>query len=38
MSRLLRRGLPRLAVISYAEIPADKIVQVSVQMETGEDS
>jgi flagellar biosynthesis protein FlhA len=38
MSRLLRRGLPRLAVISYAEIPADKIVQVSVQMETGENS
>jgi flagellar biosynthesis protein FlhA len=38
MSRLLRRGLPRLAVISYAEIPADKIVQVSVQMETGESS
>ena len=36
MSRLLRRGLPRLAVISYAEIPADKIVQVSVQMQTGE--
>ena len=36
MSRLLRRGLPRLAVISYAEIPADKIVQVSVQLETGE--
>ena len=36
MSRLLRRGLPRLSVISYAEIPADKIVQVSVQLETGE--
>jgi flagellar biosynthesis component FlhA len=36
MSRLLRRGLPRLSVISYAEIPADKTVQVSVQMQTGE--
>jgi len=35
MSRLLRRGLPRLAVISYAEVPADKMVQVSSTLETG---
>ncbi len=35
LSRLLRRGLPRLAVLSYAEIPADKIVQVGVQIDTG---
>ena len=35
LSRLLRRGLPRLAVISYAEVPADKMVQVSSTLETG---
>jgi len=32
LSRLLRRGLPRLAVIAYAEVPADKIVQVSTEL------
>ena len=35
LSRLLRRGLPRLAVLSYAEIPADKTVQVGVEIDTG---
>ncbi len=32
LSRLLRRTLPRLAVIAYAEVPADKIVQVSAEL------
>ena len=32
LSRLLRRNLPRLAVIAYAEVPADKIVQVSTEL------
>ena len=32
LSRLLRRNLPQLAVIAYAEIPADKIVQVSTEL------
>ena len=32
LSRLLRRNLPRLSVIAYAEVPADKIVQVSTEM------
>ncbi|MBT9590597.1 MAG: flagellar biosynthesis protein FlhA [Thiobacillus sp.] len=32
LSRLLRRNLPRLSVIAYAEVPADKIVQVSAEM------
>ncbi|MBT9567578.1 MAG: FHIPEP family type III secretion protein, partial [Thiobacillus sp.] len=36
LSRLLRRNLPRLAVIAYAEIPADKIVQVSTELTFGE--
>ncbi len=30
LSSLLRRGLPGLAVMSYAEVPVDKVVQVSV--------
>lgn len=32
LSRLLRRNLPRLSVIAYAEVPADKIVQVSTEL------
>ena len=36
LSRLLRRNLPRLAVIAYAEVPADKIVQVSTELTFGE--
>ncbi|MHB1188580.1 flagellar biosynthesis protein FlhA [Thiobacillus sp.] len=32
LSRLLRRTLPRLAVIAYAEVPADKMVQVNTEM------
>jgi flagellar biosynthesis protein FlhA len=32
LSRLLRRNLPQLAVIAYAEVPADKIVQVSTEL------
>ena len=32
LSRLLRRGLPRLSVIAYAEVPADKMVQVSTEL------
>ncbi len=32
LSRLLRRNLPRLSVIAYAEVPADKVVQVSTEM------
>jgi flagellar biosynthesis protein FlhA len=32
LSRLLRRNLPRLAVIAYAEVPADKMVQVATEM------
>jgi flagellar biosynthesis protein FlhA len=35
LSRLLRRGSPRLAIISYAEIPADKMVQVSTTLTLG---
>jgi flagellar biosynthesis protein FlhA len=30
LARLLRRALPRLAVLSYAEVPADKSVEVNV--------
>ncbi|MEQ1662477.1 MAG: flagellar biosynthesis protein FlhA [Thiobacillus sp.] len=33
LSRLLRRTLPRLSVIAYAEVPADKMVQVSTELE-----
>ncbi|MHB1085482.1 MAG: flagellar biosynthesis protein FlhA [Thiobacillus sp.] len=36
LSRLLRRNLPRLSVIAYAEVPADKIVQVSTELTLGE--
>ncbi|AAZ97130.1 flagellar biosynthesis protein FlhA [Thiobacillus denitrificans ATCC 25259] len=36
LSRLLRRTLPRLAVIAYAEVPADKTVQVNVELSIGE--
>ncbi|MDP2031351.1 MAG: flagellar biosynthesis protein FlhA [Thiobacillus sp.] len=32
LSRLLRRNLPRLSVIAYAEVPADKIVQVCTEL------
>jgi flagellar biosynthesis protein FlhA len=35
LSRLLRRNLPRLAVIAYAEVPADKMVQVSTELNIG---
>ena len=35
LSRLLRRNLPRLSVIAYAEVPADKMVQVSTEMTFG---
>ncbi len=36
LSRLLRRTLPRLSVIAYAEVPADKMVQVSTELTIGE--
>jgi flagellar biosynthesis protein FlhA len=36
LSRLLRRNLPRLSVIAYAEVPADKIVVVSTELAIGE--
>ena len=36
LSRLLRRNLPRLAVIAYAEVPADKMVQVTTELTIGE--
>ena len=36
LSRLLRRNLPRLAVIAYAEVPADKVVQVNTELSIGE--
>ena len=36
LSRLLRRNLPRLSVIAYAEVPADKVVQVSTELLIGE--
>jgi flagellar biosynthesis component FlhA len=32
LSRILRRNLPALAVISYAEIPADKRVETSTEL------
>jgi len=32
LSRLLRRNLPQLSVIAYAEVPADKMVQVSTEL------
>ena len=36
LSRLLRRSLPRLSVIAYAEVPADKMVQVTAELAMGE--
>ena len=36
LSRLLRRTLPRLSVIAYAEVPADKMVQVTTELTIGE--
>jgi flagellar biosynthesis protein FlhA len=36
LSRLLRRNLPQLAVIAYAEVPADKMVQVTTELTIGE--
>ena len=36
LSRLLRRHLPRLSVIAYAEVPADKMVQVTTELAIGE--
>ncbi|MDP1644904.1 MAG: flagellar biosynthesis protein FlhA [Thiobacillus sp.] len=36
LARLLRRNLPRLSVIAYAEVPADKMVQVSTELTLGE--
>jgi flagellar biosynthesis protein FlhA len=38
LSRLLRRNLARLAVIAYAEVPADKTVQVTTELAIGEDT
>ncbi|MEW5966564.1 MAG: flagellar biosynthesis protein FlhA [Pseudomonadota bacterium] len=35
LSRLLRRNLPQLAVIAYAEVPADKMVQVTTELRIG---
>jgi flagellar biosynthesis protein FlhA len=32
LSRLLRRTLPRLSVIAYAEVPADKIVRMTSEL------
>jgi len=36
LSRLLRRNLPQLAVIAYAEVPADKMVQVTTELTIAE--
>lgn len=33
LSRLVRRNLPRVSVIAYAEVPADKMVQVSTELD-----
>ncbi|OYW35448.1 MAG: flagellar biosynthesis protein FlhA, partial [Hydrogenophilales bacterium 12-61-10] len=35
LSRLLRRNLARLATIAYAEVPADKLVHVSTELDMG---
>lgn len=32
LSRLLRRNLPRLSVIAYAEVPVDKTVRISAEL------
>jgi flagellar biosynthesis protein FlhA len=36
LSRMLRRNLPRLSVIAYAEVPADKMVQMNTELTIGE--
>ncbi len=36
LSRLLRRTLPRLSVIAYAEVPADKMVHMTTELTIGE--
>ena len=36
LSRLLRRNLPRLSVMAYAEVPADKMVQMNTELTIGE--
>jgi flagellar biosynthesis protein FlhA len=33
LSRLLRRNLPQLSVIAYAEVPADKTVRVTTELD-----
>ena len=38
LSRLLRRNLARLSVIAYAEVPADKMVQVATELAIGADA
>ncbi len=35
LSRLLRRTLPRLSVIAYAEVPADKMVRMTSELNIG---
>jgi flagellar biosynthesis protein FlhA len=35
LSRLLRRNLTQLAVVAYAEVPADKTVQVDTELDMG---
>ncbi len=35
LSRLLRRNYPQLAVVAYAEVPADKTVQVNSELAIG---
>lgn len=35
LSRLLRRHLPQLSVIAYAEVPADKVVRMSTELNIG---
>jgi flagellar biosynthesis protein FlhA len=36
LSRLLRRTLPRLSVMAYAEVPADKMVRMNTELTIGE--
>jgi flagellar biosynthesis protein FlhA len=36
LSRLLRRNLPRLSVMAYAEVPADKMVRMNTELTIGE--
>jgi flagellar biosynthesis protein FlhA len=35
LSRLLRRNLPQLSVVAYAEVPVDKTVQVNTELDMG---